>query len=129
MSLVCKILVYTSDKSFAQKVKENLKEERFSVKVFDLFSDVVKTLHEELYDILIVETNFPNEVEGLLKVADNILYGIPIIVACDDKTFKVEEGNNSRFYFINKFAKAEEWLSILKLVINENYLITPWSQS
>jgi hypothetical protein len=59
-----------------------------------------------------------------LKVADNILYGIPIIVACDDKTFKVEEGNNSRFYFINKFANAEEWLSLLKLVINENYLIT-----
>jgi DNA-binding response OmpR family regulator len=124
MSLVCKIVVYTSDENFAKRVKENLGEEKFIIKVFDLFSDVVKSLQEELHDILIVETNFPNEVEGLLKVADNILYGIPIIVACDDKTFKVEEGNNSRFYFINKFANAEEWLSLLKLVINENYLIT-----
>jgi DNA-binding response OmpR family regulator len=124
MSLVCKIVVYTSDENFAKRVKENLGEERFIIKVFDLFSDVVKSLQEELHDILIVETNFPNEVEGLLKVADNILYGIPIIVACDDKTFKVEEGNNSRFYFINKFANAEEWLSLLKLVISENYLIT-----
>jgi hypothetical protein len=124
MSLVCKIVVYTSDENFAKRVKENLGEERFIIKVFDLFSDVVKSLQEELHDILIVETNFPNEFEGLLKVADNILYGIPIIVACYDKTFKVEEGNNSRFYFINKFANAEEWLSLLKLVISENYLIT-----
>ncbi len=124
MSVVCKIIVYTSDVEFADRIRKIFNGDGYMLKVFDLFSDVIDALQRELYDVLIVETEFVNEMNGLLKIADNILLGIPIIVASGESGFRVENGNYSKFYFINKFAEEDDWKNVIWLAINENYVIT-----
>ncbi len=123
-SIVCKIIVYTNDVGFARRISEIFSGDEYVLKTHDLFSEVVETLQKELYDVLIVETDFMGEMNGLLKIADNILLGIPIIVAVGENSFRVENGNNSKFYFINKFASDEEWKNVVWLAVIENYIIT-----
>lgn len=123
-SVVCKIVVYTSDVKFAERISKIFNGNGYMLKVFELFSEVVETLQRELYDVLIVETEFMSEMSDLLKIADNILLGIPIIVASGENGFRVENGNYSKFYFINKFASEEEWKNVIWLAISENYVIT-----
>lgn len=102
------------------KVFEN---EKYMIKIVEMFTDVVEVLHFELYDVLVIETEFLSEMNELLKIADNILLGIPIVVACGEDGLRVENGNNSKFYFLNKFAGAEEWKRVIQMAVSENYII------
>lgn len=125
MSVVCKILVYTNDLRFNERIKEIFSEENYVVKTTELFTEVVEILHFELYDILVIEPGFTRDRDELLKLADNIFLGIPIVVACNENKLRVEDGNNSKFYFINKFADPVEWRNVIRIAINENYIIKP----
>ncbi len=126
MSIVCKILVYTTDLKFNERIKKIFADKNYVVKTVDLFTDVVETLYLELYDILVIEMGFINEPNELLKLADNIFFGIPIVIAYNGDELKVESGSNSKFYFINKFANPNEWRSVVQIAIDENYTIKPW---
>lgn len=117
MSVICKIIVYSADESFSAKIKEILNGERYVVKIVNLFTDVIGLLQKELFDVAIVDT------ESLLRIFDNILLGMPIIVASDEEDLRVEEGINSKFYFLNKFSGKDEWRSVLKVAVDENYII------
>lgn len=123
MSIVCKILIYTNDANFKDKMSKVFENGKYVIKVVEMFTDVVEVLHFELYDVLVIETEFLNEMNELLKIADNILLGIPIVVACGEDGLRVENGNNSKFYFLNKFAEPEEWRKVVQMVVSENYTI------
>ncbi|CUS79239.1 hypothetical protein JGI7_00685 [Candidatus Kryptonium thompsonii] len=125
MSIVCKILVYTSDLKFSERIKEIFAEKDYIVKTTELFTEVVEILYFELYDILVIEPGFIGDLSELLKLADNIFLGIPIVVACNENKLRIEDGNNSRFYFINKFANPEEWRNVIQIAVDENYIIKP----
>jgi len=125
MSVVCKIIAYTNDESFAERIEKILNDERYELKVVNLFADVIGALQKELFDVLIMEIGFVKESGGLLKLVDDISLGMPIIVACmDEVDLKVEDGVNSKFYFLNKFADEDKWKRALQMAIDENYLIT-----
>lgn len=123
MSVICKIIVYSADESFSAKIKEILNGERYVVKTVNLFTDIIGLLQKELFDVAIVDTETAKEVDGLLRIFDNILLGMPIIVASDEEDLRVEEGINSKFYFLNKFSGKDEWRSVLKVAVDENYII------
>ncbi len=125
MSIICKIIVYSNDESFCARIKEILNGERYAVKVVSLFTDVIESLQKELFDVVIIDSGSLKEVYSLLRIFDNILLGMPIIVASsDEEGLRVEEGVNSRFYFFNKFSGDDEWKSVIKVVVNENYIVT-----
>lgn len=124
MSVICKILVYTNDANFSDKMKRVFGSEEYVLRVVGLFTEVVEILHFELYDVLVIETEFMGEMNGLLKIADNVLLGIPIVVACGESKLKIVDGENSRFYFVSKFADPEEWEKVIQMAVSENYIIT-----
>ncbi len=124
MSIICKIIVYSNDKDFCARIKEILSDERYAVKIVSLFTDAIESLQKELFDVVVIDLGSLKEVYSLLRIFDDILLGMPIIVAGDEEGLRVEEGVNSKFYFLNKFSSEDEWKSVLKAVVNENYIVT-----
>ncbi len=124
MSIICKIIVYSNDEDFCARIKEILNDERYAVKIVSLFTDAIESLQKELFDVVVIDSESLKEVYSLLRIFDNILLGMPIIVAGDEEGLRVEEGVNSKFYFLNKFSSEDEWKSVLKAVVNENYIVT-----
>ncbi len=124
MSLVFKMVVYSNDENFCSRIKRIFNSEKYVVKTVSLFTDVVESLQKELFDVLIVDLGSVREVYSLLRIFDNILLGMPIIVAGYENGLKVEEGVNSKFYFLSRFSGENEWRSLIKVVANENYIIT-----
>ncbi len=124
MAVICKMLVYTNDENFAGKLKKIFDDGEHAFKVEKLFIDVVNVLQRELFDVLIIDLESKGGIEGLLKIVDNVLLGIPVIVVSNEVNFEVRDGVNSKFYFLNKFAGEDEWKGVLQRVISENYVIT-----
>jgi DNA-binding NtrC family response regulator len=118
------MIVYSNDENFCSRIREIFNDERYVVKTVGLFTDVVESLQKELFDVLVIDLGSIREVYSLLRIFDNILLGMPIIVAGYENGLKIEEGVNSRFYFFSKFSGKDEWRSLIKVVADENYIIT-----
>lgn len=124
MSLVFKIVVYSNDENFCSRIKKIFNGERYVVKVIGLFTDLVELIQKELFDVLIMDSGSVREVYSLLRIFDNVLLGMPIIVASDEEGLRIEDGVNSKFYFLNKFSDEDKWRSVIKVVADENYIVT-----